>query len=55
MTAITPAYAHAYQVICLRTCPTLGPQHAKEAVLFKDGPSTLTVVPAWLMEETFAG
>ena len=70
MTAITPAYAHAYQFICvaghipaaslqnfacrsrkpdIHIFPTLVPQHAKKAMTFMDGPSTLTVVLALLM------
>ena len=60
MTAVTPAYAHAYQSICLagrlllvllpkpgsRIFPTLGPQRAKEAMIFKVGLFTLTGVLA---------
>ena len=75
MTAITPAYAHAYQVTCLtRHIPdvqnqryrllitkaiyahlTNVPQRAKEAMIFRDGRSTLTGVPALADGETLAG
>ena len=32
----------------IRICPTVRPQHAKEAMIFKVGPSTLTGALAWL-------
>ena len=64
MTAITPAYAHAYQSICrpiseissaccqsqISASPQCCvPQHAKEAMVFRVGPPTLTGALALLM------